>query len=164
VVSQTILNATVVESDVFEFVSGLGYQFDYEYWTRSYEFVFGDVVLKLYRLCVKDEDNGSKEISAAGDQTVGDFSRNVLESSTIDEPMSLDANDDVSLRANIYNPLKLVDSSGRWAVKAYVDVRQLTDPEMVSATSQLEKFQTDISALFDLTVPDRNSFDTRIRR
>lgn len=141
VVSQTVLNANVIEGDAFDLISDLGYQFEYEYWTRSYEYVFGDVVLKLYRLSIKDDGN---HVSSA------------------DQAMEIDGTED--LLANSYKPLKLLDKSGRWAVKAYVDVRQLTDPEMISATTQLEKFQADISTLFELTTPDRNSFDTRIRR
>jgi mediator of RNA polymerase II transcription subunit 18 len=132
--SQSTLVSKIVESDPFEFMNKLGYSFSNEYWVKGYEFVFGNIVVRLFRLCVQ---NG-------GDQG--------------DDPMIID-DDELN-----YRPLTLVDKSGRWAVKAYINVNQLTDLESISsATSQLEKFQTEMSGLFELKMADRNSFDSRVK-
>ncbi|KAA8917348.1 hypothetical protein TRICI_000503 [Trichomonascus ciferrii] len=61
-------------------------------------------------------------------------------------------------------PLKLLDPSGRWTMKAHINVRQLTDMEGINnATSQLEKLQTDLTGVVDLVMPDRNCLNTRIK-
>lgn len=60
--------------------------------------------------------------------------------------------------------LQLIDSSGQWTVTAEINVKHLTDVDAVAqATAQLEKFQQEISPLFELKMPDRTSWDTRVR-
>lgn len=60
--------------------------------------------------------------------------------------------------------LVLVDASGQWTVSAEINVKQLTDVDaMAQATAQLERFQQEIAPLFELKMPDRASYDTRVR-
>lgn len=59
--------------------------------------------------------------------------------------------------------LKLLDSSAKWTVKAYVNVAQLTDLDGLSkASAQLEKLQNEIAPIVALKVPDRLAFDSRV--
>lgn len=63
-----------------------------------------------------------------------------------------------------FKPLKLLDPSGRWTMKAAINVKQLVDLEGINtASSQLEKLQGDLTGVVDLTMPDRNCLNTRIR-
>ncbi|CDO56388.1 hypothetical protein DV495_001287 [Geotrichum candidum] len=61
--------------------------------------------------------------------------------------------------------LELLDKSGKWIVKAYSDVALVTDIEGINAaTAALETLKTDLSGLFDLVQPERNCFETRMKR
>lgn len=72
-------------------------------------------------------------------------------------------------RLCVYNSntgtLELLDKSGKWIVKAYSDVASVTDIEGINAaTAALETLKTDLSGLFDLVQPERNCFETRMKR
>lgn len=61
--------------------------------------------------------------------------------------------------------LRLLDPSGRWAIKAYTNVQAVTDIEAVTVGTQaLERLKGEVAGLFELDQPDRNSFDTRIKK
>jgi mediator of RNA polymerase II transcription subunit 18 len=102
----------------------LGYVYTFEYWQTGFTFVLGDVVVKIFHICVLPD----KPESEMEDES-----------------------------------LQLLDPSGKWMVKAYVNVQQLTDLKGLSnANSQLEKLQNELASLVTLRVPDRLAFDTRI--
>lgn len=118
VISQALLSTQVTEGDPFQFVENLGYTFSSQYWLKGYEFVYGKIVIQLFRLC--GESEGS---------------------------------------------LKLIDTSGRWTIKAYTNVQAITDIEALTiGTQNLEKLKAEVAGLFSLEQPDRNCFDTRIKK
>ncbi|CAN6602033.1 hypothetical protein TRVA0_002S00540 [Trichomonascus vanleenenianus] len=131
VTSQSIMSSKIEDGDPFQFLDSLGYKLNQEYWLKGHQFVLGDIVIVLQRVCIKKSANG-----------------------TSDDQMEIDS----------VKPLDLIDPSGRWFVKAYIDVKMLTDMDaMNSATAQLERLQSDMGGLFELTMPDRMSFDTRVK-
>lgn len=120
VISQSLLSAQVTTGDPFGFLENLGYTFSSEYWIKGYQFIYGKVVLELFRLCGYDEATKT---------------------------------------------LKLLDESGRWAVKAYTNVSTVTDIDAITiGTQMLERLKTEVAGLIDLEQPDRNCFDTRIKK
>lgn len=61
--------------------------------------------------------------------------------------------------------LQLLDKTGRWTIKAFTDVALVTDIEGINmGTQSLEALKADLTGLLNLGQPDRNSFDTRMRR
>ncbi|OWB81582.1 hypothetical protein B5S33_g201 [[Candida] boidinii] len=60
--------------------------------------------------------------------------------------------------------LQLLDKiTGKYFIKVYINVARLNDIDnIVRATKQLELFKNEISGLFELEIPDRNSMDSRI--
>lgn len=120
VISQSLLSSQVTSGNPFLFAENLGYTFNSEYWVKGYQFIYGKVVLELFRLCAYDASTGQ---------------------------------------------LKLLDESGSWAIKAYTNVNSVTDIEAITlGTQMLEKLKAEVAGLLDLDLPDRNCFDTRIKK
>lgn len=158
-ISQAQYWAEIQSGNPFALVDQLGYRPSNEYWVHGYEFVIGDLVVRIHRLLLT-EDQFQKTISLplGSVKVAGGTGEN--EDSTKEVEMSgLDETDGTK------GPqFKILDSSGKWIVKAYVNVKNITDLEgIASATAQLEKFQADMAGLFDLELPEKRSFDTRVK-
>lgn len=141
VTSRSMFSSKVVEGNMLDFLNNLGYTFSYEYFIRGYRFVMGDVVVTLFRTFIprEKEDEDMKEVDATGAAT---------------EEESKDSGEKI----------QLLDPSGQWTVRAEINVKQLVDVDAIAnATSQLERIQFDLMGLFELSMPDRASFDTRVK-
>ncbi|ANB11225.1 Mediator of RNA polymerase II transcription subunit 18 [Sugiyamaella lignohabitans] len=166
VTSQSILESAIVEGSPFEFMEKMGYKFSHEYWSKGSEFVFGNIVVRIFRICVKDQITAP----TTEDQNLADTTEG---SGTADNAMVIDddsfgdkitAETALASQKAAYQPLKLLDKSGQWSIKAFLSVKQLTDLEsIITGTAQLEKFQAEMAGLFELKMADRNSYDTRLR-
>lgn len=59
--------------------------------------------------------------------------------------------------------LKLLDGSGSWQVRSFVNVSKLNDLDSVTkGVKELEALKKDLTGLIDLQVPDRADMDSRI--
>jgi hypothetical protein len=180
VTSQPRLSATIEEGDPFQLMEKLGYMFSNEYWLKGYRIVMGDIVIAIFRICLK-----SKNEPSMGSEEFVKMEQEEEEEEKNGEVMEIDKEEVIDLEMMDTKPvikeeqkeekegrkegrdfklLELLDSSGQWMIKAHIDVKQSVDVEAItSATGQLEKLQQDMVGLFDLVLPDRNSFDTTIR-
>lgn len=147
VISQSILSSQPqigFGSTPFQFLDKLGYVFRHEYWKKGLMYVHGNIVIQIFRLC---------QYSIQANQQQNGF----LTTKAI---LAMDL---AGLEA--LENLTLLDPTGRWTVQAFVNVELVTDIDAINlATAELEKFKLDVSGLLDLEMPDRNSFDTRVKR
>lgn len=159
-ISQAQYWTEIQSGNPFALVDQLGYRPSNEYWVHGYEFFLGDLVVRIHRLLIT-EDQFQKTISlplgsiaAAG--SVGENADAAAKDVEMNDLEEVD---------NTKGPqFQILDSSGRWLVKAYVNVKNITDLEGISsATAQLEKFQADMAGLFDLELPEKKSFDTGVK-
>lgn len=133
-ISQALLSTQVVTGDTFALAANLGYAWAHEYWVKGYQFIEGKVVIELFRLC-EAVDPDHDEPGAGGKGNAPTLG------------------------------LRLLDPSGRWTIKAYTNVQAVTDIEAVTVGTQaLEKLKMEVAGLFELDQPDRNCFDTRIKK
>lgn len=143
---QSIYELTITAGNVLPYLSVLGYKMDAEYWTRGTRFFKGAVVIEVSRVWVVDAEARQAASSAGGAEADA-------------QPES-----DSSVR-DVYVPLRLLDPSGQYMVRAYVNVARMTDVDAMSrANADLVKLQTDLSGLFSLVVPDRMAMDGRVKQ
>jgi mediator of RNA polymerase II transcription subunit 18 len=158
VTSQSLLTTKVIEGNPLNFLNSLGYIYNYEYWLKGYRFVMNDVVIELFRVCIKTNDTKiDPEVKIQNEEIEHDVE--------MKESEKIKKEDNEDSLGRLYRDLKLLEPSGRWTIKAYIDVKRLVDLEAIkSATNKLERLRNDLAGLFDLKMPDRNCFDTRVRR
>lgn len=138
VISQSIVSVQPTYGNPFEFLDRLGYIYKHEYWTSGYQFVHGNIVVQIFRLSGFDTASYQQQ----------------LQQHTEDAPALLGG-----------NFLKLLDSTLRWTMSAFINVESITDLDaIVKATAELERFRLDLVGLLDLELPERNCFDNRVKR
>lgn len=159
VISQSILSAQPqVGNNPFEFLDKLGYMYKHEYWIKGYMYVYNNIVINIFRLCAYQGNNlNTKNTNIQDEQQQSQPTANFLSQKDIlnMELPSLEALEN----------LRLLDGTGRWTVQTFINVDSVTDIDAInSATLELEKLKNETSGLFDLEMPDRTAFDSRIKR
>lgn len=142
VISQSILSSSPEPNenwDPFEFIDKLGYVYKNEYWVKGYQFIYGNIVLRIFRLCRYASPNTKEAIIT-------------------------NSKSQVNQNLDNEHTLVLLDPSQRWTVKAYIDVGSITDLDGINkATQELEALKNGLVGLLDLELPDRKCFDSRMR-
>ncbi|VVT50257.1 uncharacterized protein SAPINGB_P002679 [Magnusiomyces paraingens] len=159
VISQSLISVSpkvpAGDHTPFEFLDKLGYVFRTEYWTKGYQFVHGNVVVRIFRLCGFDAHAFKNEL-----EQIREAEKNV-------QPPEAAVAAAVAAKNEILEGdfLRLLDATKRWTMVALINVESITDLDAIArATAELERFRADVAGLVDLELPERNSFDTRIKR
>lgn len=72
---------------------------------------------------------------------------------------------DMDMEESAEVDLRLLDPSGKYIVKASVSIESMSDLDSYQkASRELDNAKSELSGLFDLSIPDRMSMDSRITR
>lgn len=132
---QNMYETTIYETDdIIGYIDELGYMHETEYWVNGVRFYHGDVIIEVMRLFVADNDKDS-------------------EASLVD----------LSNESKDITALKLLNPTGCFMMKAFVNVGEVTDLESVAiGTRQLDNLKKELEEVVTLTIPDRTTMDSRI--
>lgn len=147
--------------------------------------MYGNIVIQIFRLCGTYENSSSSlsSLSKDSNKTTNQLQQQHHQSQNINDnsidsniksptsptspnfPFPFSLNSSESPHKNIIHPLKLLDETGRWTVTAFINVDAITDIDAINvATADLDRFKMEVSGLLDLEIPDRNCFDSRMKR
>lgn len=135
---QNIYEATIYKTDdICGYLDELGYMPETQLWASGVRFYYNQtVVVEIFRFYTIDE------------------SRKVV-IDVKEQGKDVDSNGLVNL--------KLLDPSGRYVVKCFVNITKVNDLDNVArGVKQLEILQKELSGLVDLHVPDRTAMDSRL--
>lgn len=121
-------------------------------------YVYNNIVINIFRLCAYQGNNlNTKNTHTQDAQQQSQPTANFLSQKDI---LKMDLRNLEALEN-----LRLLDETGRWTVQTFINVDSVTDIDAInSATLELEKLKNETSGLFDLEMPDRTAFDSRIKR
>ncbi|ODV87682.1 hypothetical protein CANARDRAFT_5001 [[Candida] arabinofermentans NRRL YB-2248] len=140
---QNLYETTIYKTDdVLGYIDELGYMPEVEYWNSGLRFFYNDIIIEIFRLFVADAKAKSVNIDNEEDTSMTD-----LDSQTSDNK----------------TPLKLLDGSGQFQIKCFVNVAKLNDLDNVArGAKQLESLKSELSGLIELDVRDRIMMDSRV--
>ncbi|ODQ81257.1 hypothetical protein BABINDRAFT_160632 [Babjeviella inositovora NRRL Y-12698] len=131
--SQAIYESTITSGNVLPYLTVLGYKMETEFWVQGHRFFHNRIIIELTRIFVANTETFQREMGERENKT----------------PEKI--------------PLQLLDRSGQFLVRAYVNVAKMTDVDALSrANTELLLLQAELAGLFDLAMPDRMCMDGRV--